>query len=221
MSKLVIVVPVGRRRAGRALLLGGDGRTWLGPVRVLATASSWRASRHGNPDRDWHRPFGDTPTGSYVVGGSLPPGVMPSSLSKRSRFGMLGALVLDPAAGNALEAAKRGRTRFLLHGGPSDAEGRLRPTFGGLRVADKDLRDTFRAVNAVHAEGDPVTSVEVAETIAPSWPLEDELDEAGRFNFTDDGDTASRRSPFSVSRAMLVTLGFTLRVARSPAGIAR
>ena len=73
MSKLVIVVPVRRRRAGRAVLLGNDGHARLGPIRVLATASSWVASQYGNGARDWRRPFGDSPTGSYVVGGSLPP----------------------------------------------------------------------------------------------------------------------------------------------------
>src|SRR5580692_9138226 len=182
MSKLVIVVPVGRGRAGRAVLLGDDGRTRFGSIRVLATASAWVASQYGNAGRDWQRPFGNAPTGSYVVGGSLPPGVMPSPMSKPSRFGRLGALVLDPVGGNALEAAKRGRTRFLLHGGPTDSSRRLRPTFGGFRVSDADLGALLKAVNEANASGDAVSSVEVAETSTPSWPDDGSIDDAGRFN---------------------------------------
>lgn len=135
MSKLVIVVPADRRRCGRALLLGGDGSTRFGPIRVLATSSEWAARRHGNEARDWRKPFGHPPSGSYVVGGSLPPGVAPRPKRMR-RFGALGALVLVPVGGNALEALKAGRRRFLLHGGPTDRRRRLRPTFGGFRVSD-------------------------------------------------------------------------------------
>ena len=43
------------------------------------------------------------------------------------RFGALGALVLTPVAGDALEALRAGRRRFLLHGGPTDRRGRLPP----------------------------------------------------------------------------------------------
>jgi hypothetical protein len=166
MSKLVIVVPAGRRAAGRAVLLGSDGKLRLAPVRVLATAAGSAAARHGNPGRDWRRPYGDTPAGSYVVAGALPPGASES----------LGALVLSPAGGNALEALRAGRTRFLLHGGPADPEGRLRATFGGIRVSDADLALLFAAVNRANAEGDPLSSVEVEETAAPSWK-EGSLDE--------------------------------------------
>src|ERR1700734_889908 len=131
MSKLVVVVPVGRRAAGRAVLLGEDGSSRLAPFRVLATASGSAAARHGHPHRSRGKPFGDTPTGTYVVAGALPPG--------EGDRGLLGALVLAPAGGDALEALRAGRTRFLLHGGPADASGRLRSTFGGLRVSDADL----------------------------------------------------------------------------------
>src|SRR5579871_5297597 len=101
MSKLILVVPAGRRSAGRGVLLGRDGRVRLAPFRVLATASASAASNHGNARRDWRRPFGHTPTGSYVVAGALPPEATSASPSDG-----LGALVLAPVAGNALEALR-------------------------------------------------------------------------------------------------------------------
>ncbi len=164
MSKLVIVVPQGRRYAGRALFLGEDGALRFGPLSVLATASGWAARRHGNPTRDWRRPYGHPPTGSYVVTGSLPPGAAPRAARIR-RFGPLGALVLRPAAGDALAALNAGRSRFLLHGGPPDRGGRLRPTFGGFRFSDRDLGGLFRAINVAFGEGDPLSAVELGETM--------------------------------------------------------
>ena len=131
MSRLVIVVQTGRRAAGRAVLLGDDGTPRLKPLPVLATASDAAALRHGNPDRDWRRPFGDLPTGAYVVVRTLPPA---------NGTHCLGALVLSPTGGNALEALRAGRTCFLVHGGPTDPQGRLRPTFGGLRLVQSRLR---------------------------------------------------------------------------------
>src|SRR6185437_10427164 len=111
MSKLVIVVPVARRAEGRAVLLAEDGRTILAPFAVLAIADARAAARHGNPGRASRRPFGDTPTGSYVVAGALPPALGRRS-GKRRGVGAMGALVLSPVGGDALEAMRAGRTRF-------------------------------------------------------------------------------------------------------------
>ena len=179
MAKLVIVVPKDRGRCGRALLIGSDGATRAGPLRVLATASKWAARRHGNEARDCHKPYGHTPPGSYVVAGSLPPGVVPHPRRWR-RFGVLGALVLQPVGGDALEASKAGRRRFLLHGGAEDRRGRLRPTFGGLRMSDPDLNALLRAVNDANAARDPVSSVELVETSTLMWSDEGQHDRAGR-----------------------------------------
>ncbi len=176
MSKLVIVVPVGRHAAGRAVLLGNDGKLRLAPFRVLATSSGSAATRHGNSERDWRRPFGDTPTGSYLVAGALPPSAGAQPLPEEAHADRLGALVLSPVGGNALEALRAGRTRFLVHGGPADPSGRLRPTFGGLRVSDADLATLLAAINQANADADPVTSVEVDETSTPAWK-EGSLDE--------------------------------------------
>jgi hypothetical protein len=208
MSKLVIVVPVGRRASGRALLLGSDGRVRLAPFRVLATASGSAASKHGNPARDWRRPFGHTPTGSYVISGALPPGSAARTPGEEEgRSDLLGALVLAPVGGNALEALRAGRVRFLIHGGPPDSDGRLRSTFGGLRVSDSDLASLFAAINDANAHGDPVSSVELDESSAPSW-VEESIDEVPSSR---DGARAQRSAPSPVTRQVLGSFGFGRR----------
>ena len=161
MSKLVIVPPAGRATVGRGVLLGERGQAEvLGPFRVLGTASESAASRNGNPGRDWRKPFGDTPTGSYLVAGALPPSA--------KRRGLVGALILAPASGNAVAALAAGRTRFLLHGGALEDDC-LRATYGGLRIADQDLAVLVRVLNERNARGDALTSVEVVEMETLPW----------------------------------------------------
>jgi hypothetical protein len=166
MSTLIVAVPAGRGALGRAVLLGGDGAPRLAPITVAATASRSAAAHHGNPRCDHRSLFGHIPTGTYVVTGALPPD---GSARRRGGRRSVGALVLAPTAGDALDALRAGRTRFLLHAGPSDPEGRLRPTFGGLRVSDRDLASLLRAIREANAEGDPLSSVEVVEIDAPTW----------------------------------------------------
>lgn len=163
MARVVMLVPQDRSRCGRAVVLAHDGRTLLGPFRVLATASRRVAREHGNPERSPLLPFGHPPEGSYAIIASLPPGT-PHRRSRR--FGGLGALLLEPRSGTALEARGKGRRRFALHGGPADAQGRLRPTRGGLRVADEDLAALLGVVNSASAAGDPVTAVDVVDVAA-------------------------------------------------------
>lgn len=161
MSRVVIVVPRARGYCGRLVLLGTDGRTRLGPLRVLATASRRVARRHGNPSCDPLRRFGHPPAGTYVVSTSLPPGY--AHPRRPRRFGGLGALVLAPKSGDALASLANGRRIFTLHGGPLDKANRLRPTRGGLRLSDPDLAALLRAVNAANADADPVDRVDVLE----------------------------------------------------------
>ena len=203
MSKLVVVVPVGRRAAGRAVLLGNDGRVRLPPFRVVATASGLAAARHGNPDRSSRKPFGDTPAGSYVIAGALPP----DPRARSGDDGLLGAIVLAPVGGDALEALRAGRTRFLLHGGPADASGSLRSTFGGLRVSDADLALLIAAINDANADADPVSSVEVEETSTPMW-IEAPADQVASKPPSSRRPRLSRPAPSPVPRGTLGALGF-------------
>ena len=112
------------------------------------------------------RPFGDPPTGTYVVSGSLPPGnVHPR---RPGRFGKLGALVLDATSGEALDAKRNGRDHVVLHGGPRNAKRRLRRTRGGFRVSDHKLAALLAAINRTHLAGDPLTEIEVVDVPSQS-----------------------------------------------------
>ena len=215
MCKLIVVVPVGRRASGRAVLIGNDGRLRVTPFRVLATASSSAAARRGNPGRDWRRPFGHMPTGSYVVAGAIPPGAPTVDAHGVGRE-PLGALVLSPVGGNALEALRAGRTRFLLHGGPPDAMGRLRSTFGGLRVSDADLTSLLRAINVANAERDPLSSVEVDETSTPAWTEEADDEVPSSRGGTKKAPRKAAPQP-KVPRAVLTSYGFGAGTRRASA----
>lgn len=161
MSRVVMVVPRARGYCGRLVLLGTDGRTRLGPLRVLATASRRVARRHGNATCDPLRPFGHPPAGSYLVSTSLPPGY--AHPRRPRRFGPLGALLLAPTKGDAVASLANGRRIFAVHGGPLDSANRLRPTRGGFRLSDPDLGALLLAINAANADADPVDHVEVIE----------------------------------------------------------
>ncbi|MHB1843304.1 MAG: hypothetical protein ACYCWW_00535 [Deltaproteobacteria bacterium] len=175
MARLLIVVPEARDRCGRAVVLGGDGQSLLGPFRVLATASPRVAARHGNPDRDPMRRFGNPPSGSYVIASVLAPG---TSHRRPVRFGPLGGFVLDATGGQAAEAQRRGREAIVLHGGPKDRRQRLRPTRGGLRLSDADLSALVTVINERQAAEDPLSAIELMdapeESLTPP-PVEDAL----------------------------------------------
>jgi hypothetical protein len=161
MAKLILVVPATRAYCGRGVMLSKEGAALFGPFRALATASARVAREHGNARCDPLLPFGHTPSGEYMVVGSLPPGrVHPR---RPRRFGTVGALVLSPAAGQALASLDNGRSVFPIHGGPRDAAGRLIPTRGGVRLSDQDMEGLLRALNAAHLTGDPLSSVELVE----------------------------------------------------------
>jgi hypothetical protein len=161
MSSLLIVVPRTRAYCGRLALLGADGRTRLGPLRVLATTSRRVASKHGNPTCDPLHPFGHTPAGRYVVASTLPPGY--AHPRRPARYGYVGAVLLAPISGDARASLANGRQVFALHSGPMDRLNRLRPTRGGLRVSDEDLTSLLRTINATHEEGDSLDAIEILE----------------------------------------------------------
>lgn len=171
MAKLLIVLPAARDYCGRGLLLSSDGQRLFGPFRVLGTASRRIARRNGNRQYDRGLPFGDPPTGAYVIAGSLPPA---TRKRRPERFGHLGALLLQPTGGEAMTAADK-RPRVVLHGGRCDKRGRLRRTRGGLRVADADLSGLLAALNAAQAGNDPVASVEVLDVPLSARGAGDEL----------------------------------------------
>lgn len=161
MSKLVIAVPKGREFCGSAMLVGSDGQTLLGPMRVLATASARVARAHDNPEVSPLLPFGHPPEGVYVVAASLPPGY--AHPKRKRRYGRVGALLLAPKSGDALRAVRGGRKLIAIHGGPRDTKRRLRPTRGGIRLTNKGMRSLLGAMNDANLAGDPLTSIEIVE----------------------------------------------------------
>lgn len=169
LSRLLIVVPRSRRACGRATFVAADGSPLIPPMRILATASASVAKKQGNPTRDRLLPFGHPPQGTYTFAGSLPPGERPKSRRAR-RYGAVGAILVVGTGGEALEATRKGRRMFHLHGGPSDRKGRLRPTRGGFRMQDGDLTRLLRAINDAQLRGDPLQTVDVLDVVLPPGP---------------------------------------------------
>ena len=161
MSKLVVVVPIGRTFCGRAYIVGADGVTRAGPFRALGTASARVGKKHGNAACSVLYPFGHPATGTYVIASSLPPGYVHTKRARR--FGHVGGLLLTPTSGDALRATSNGRKLTAIHGGPRDAQGRLRPTRGGLRLSNTHMTKLLGVINDAQRDGDPVSSVEIIE----------------------------------------------------------
>jgi lipoprotein-anchoring transpeptidase ErfK/SrfK len=110
----------------------------VGPVKCLGKADNATAKLHGNPDRTTTRPFGDTPTGDYRVVRLV---THTGGESEVHTYGTFPSVLLDPVAGDALTAKNNGRSGLMIHGGAPGAGGKLRPTFGCIRVAEDDERD--------------------------------------------------------------------------------
>ena len=169
VSKLVLFVPRDRAFCGRAHIVGSDGATRAGPWRVLATASVRVARKHGNADASPLRPFGHPPAGTYVVAASLPPGWVHAK--RKRRYGRVGALLLAPQSGDALQATANGRKLVAVHGGPQDKKRRLRPTRGGIRFSNAHMKKLLAALNDAQKDGDPIASVEIVEVdMQPARP---------------------------------------------------
>lgn len=165
MSRLFVILPRNRDCCGHIELVSETGKVVCGPFRVAGRSSSLLAAAHQNPSRNSLVPYGDTPTGNYLVRARIPTG-KGTALAKEE-FGSAGALVLEAIAGDAALADANGRFNFVVHGGDLAAGSLLRSTVGGLRLNNADLRTLIRAVEQAHctaceimevdgASGDPV-----------------------------------------------------------------
>lgn len=106
----------------------------------LGKADNLNAKRNGNPTRNPLQQFGDTPTGIYNV--AIGPVAWPVSV-----YGTHPVLRMDPVDGAALVAERDGkRSGLLIHGGALNQQGRLRPTFGCIRVRNEHQKELVERV---------------------------------------------------------------------------
>lgn len=143
---LRVTLPRDRRQSGDFSLIDPAGNTMLvGPC--LGKADNQRAMEAGNINRDPVRPYGDTPAGHYK------PTRIQHLVPAHHRMGVY-VIAMVGSAGQAL-AAMTERTGLYVHGGRGDA--RLWPTYGCLRLLDRDMLAIQRRV------GDALIAIEIGE----------------------------------------------------------
>jgi hypothetical protein len=130
-----VELPGNRTKLGLITLKNGIEVVW-GPVSCYGKADDQQAALHGNPTRDPLKPFGDTPLGAYACEIGKP--VVTPTIAHS--YGPNGYVVLTPISGQAMIAAKNGRFGILIHGGVLNGAGKLRPTFGCVRVPNEKLK---------------------------------------------------------------------------------
>lgn len=101
-------------------------------ARCLGMVDSAYAAQHNNPTRDPEHLGGVHPFGTYRVLHAIR--YTPNDPDYHT-YGPA-FLVLDPVDGEALSAKKNGRKGLAIHGGAQTDDGKLRPTYGCLRVPD-------------------------------------------------------------------------------------
>lgn len=134
---LIINVRLPRDRTQLGTLTCGDFS-----CSCLGKADNATAARNGNRSRNPLMRFGDTPLGEYDI--TIGPVGWPMGT-----YGTHPILDMEPTAGDALVAKLEGkRSGLATHGGALNRQGRLRPTFGCIRVRNehqKALLDLVRA----------------------------------------------------------------------------
>ena len=138
MVRILIELGPDRDRLGALSALDVSGKTVLGPFPVAARASDALANRQGNPRRDPLFPYGDTPTGSYVIRQLMRSGNR--TAFPVAQFGPYGVIVLEGISGDAALAEANGRFHVLIEGGkPANAD-TLAATAGALRLRNEHQR---------------------------------------------------------------------------------
>lgn len=132
-----VTLPRDRQQLGALEVLSGD--TVLFTCPCYGKADYLYAEQHGNPERDPLRIGGDLPTGTYT-------GRVNGVLVSLHTYGPHPVVRLDPTGGDAEIAESNGRRGLLAHGGGLNAQGKLRPTHGCLRLADADQEQLVRTL---------------------------------------------------------------------------
>ncbi|MBS1825574.1 MAG: L,D-transpeptidase [Acidobacteria bacterium] len=142
MATIQVQLPRDRRQFGSLSVMDSAGADLAGPFEVFGKADNAAAAARGNPTRDPTRSFGDTPTGRYR--GFI--NKLERTPANERMYGPQGVITLDPLSGQAKVAKENGRFGLLIHGGALNAAGRLRPTFGCLRLANESMQSVLAAV---------------------------------------------------------------------------
>ncbi|MEO8028214.1 MAG: hypothetical protein ABI823_17150 [Bryobacteraceae bacterium] len=145
---ILVELPADRSKLGRISLRDANGALW-GPAACYGKADAQSASAHGNPQRDPLQPFGDTPLGSYACAIGRP--AVTPRISRS--YGPNGYVVLRAVSGPAKTAEQNGRFGLLIHGGDLNAAGKLRPTFGCVRVGNEDLKALLAKIEPLVRSG--------------------------------------------------------------------
>jgi hypothetical protein len=145
--RIEVRLPPDRRGIGDLRVYGPNGGLLAGPFPCLGKADNARAMDKGNPTRSRHFPYGDTPTGRYAATRFV------IFQHRHPRLGN-GWIPLEGIDGEAREAAMNGRTGLGIHGGRGDM---LPPTYGCLRMRDRDLADLADAL------GNSAVTVDIME----------------------------------------------------------
>jgi len=136
--KLFARLPANRYEAGELWAEKANERRVFGPVRARGEADNTGAATHDNPGENPTQLYGDHPAGLYRVVAVEDKGF--------AKYGPA-FLLLDPQEGEALEGKLHGRSGIGIHGGRLHADGRLRETFGCLRIDNRAMEDLAALVS--------------------------------------------------------------------------
>ena len=129
--RIDIILPANRNLPGWLRLLDAQGNL-LFACPCLGKADNAMAAAKGNPTRNPLLPFGDTPLGQWEGRISARP------MSNTRTYGIHRVIDLHATGGDALRAQNNKRDGIWIHGGAARM-GRLRPTYGCIRVADEHM----------------------------------------------------------------------------------
>ncbi len=133
-----------RMQLGTITVFDSAGTILTGPFEALGKADNAAATARGNDTRNPVRSYGDTPTGKYR--GFLNQ-LARTPINDRT-YGPQAIITLDPISGQAKTAKENGRFGLLIHGGDLNTSGRLRPTFGCVRVANSSMVSILASIPA-------------------------------------------------------------------------
>ncbi|MBI4907497.1 MAG: L,D-transpeptidase [Acidobacteria bacterium] len=136
MPLITVTLQRDRTKTGTLTVTSAAGATLAGPFDALCKADNAAAAARGNPSRDPTKSYGDTPTGKYR---GFVSALARTPVNDRT-YGPQSVITLDPVSGQAKTAKENGRWGLLIHGGALNAAGKLRPTFGCVRVSNTSMQ---------------------------------------------------------------------------------